>query len=310
MNDTIEDQLIEKLDKIRQKVGGTPLVELSKFSRNKKVKIFAKKEGEQIGGSVKARAAFFIIKNAIETGALTRAKSFLDASSGNTAIAYANILKELEIQLTVVLPENASEERKTILQELGAQLILSSPFDGTDGAQVLAKELFESHPLKYYYADQYNNEFNWKSHYSTTALEIFKETNGEITHFAASLGTTGTFVGTGRRLKELKKNIKLVQLQPDLPMHGLEGWKHLETAKIPGIFDHELADSSIEINSEKAHEILVLIYEKTGLRLSPSAAASVLGTIKLSERINEGVIVTTLADNGDKYGEIYKKLGI
>lgn len=310
MNATIEDQLIEKLDKIEQSVGNTPLVDLSEFSNNEKVKIFAKKEWEQIGGSVKARAAFFIIKNAIETGALTKTKYFLDASSGNTAIAYANILKKLNIPLTVVLPENASEERKTILKELGAQLILSSPFEGTDGAQVLAKQLYEKQPFKYYYADQYNNEFNWKSHYSTTALEIFKETNGEITHFAASLGTTGTFVGTGRRLKELKKSVKLVQLQPDLPMHGLEGWKHLETAKVPGIFDNELADGSIEINSERAHEILVLVYEKTGLRLSPSAAASVLGTIKLSEKISEGLIVTTLADNGDKYGEIYKKLGI
>lgn len=309
MNGIIEDKSVfEKLIEVEGRVGSTPLVNISRLSRNKSVSIFAKKEWDQIGGSVKARAAFNIIRHALETGKLTPGQRLLDASSGNTAIAYASILKELEIPVTIVLPENASAERKAILENLGAELILTSPFEGTDGAQLVALELYQSNSDKYFYADQYNNDQNWLAHYENTGFEIFEQTWGTITHFAASLGTTGTFVGTGRRLKELNESVRLVQLQPNAPMHGLEGWKHLETAKTPGIFDAQLADLNLEIDSQEAIDLIPKIYKETGLKPSPSAAASILGTLKLSEQISQGCIVTVLADNNEKYGEIYSKL--
>ena len=305
-----KEDLFVDLQKVKNEVGNTPLVDLSILSPNPNVKIFAKKEWEQIGGSVKARAAFEIISKAIENGELGKNKIFLDASSGNTAIAYACVLNELSIKAVIVLPENASDERKLILRNLGVDLILSSPFEGTDGAQELAKKIYKNNPDEYYYADQYNNDNNWKSHYNSTAQEIFNQTNEEITHFAASLGTTGTFVGTGRRLKKLNNDIQLIQLQPSEPMHGLEGWKHLETAKVPGIFDSSLADFSINVDSQNAIENIRTVFQKTGLRLSPSASASVLGAMEFSKTIEKGVVVTVLADNGDKYGEIYNELKI
>lgn len=307
---TIRKSWKERLDLIQSKVGNTPLLDLSVLSPKKTVKIYAKAEWKQLGGSVKARAAFSIIRSAIQSGELNEHKVLLDASSGNTAIAYATIAKEIGLKTTLILPKNASQERKEILRSLGAELIYSSELEGTDGAQLVAKELYKAQPWNYFYADQYNNAANWKAHFETTGPEIIEQTEGKITHFAASLGTTGTFVGTGRFFRENHPAVKLIQLQPNNPMHALEGWKHLETAKVPGIFDQDLAGENLEIDSAEAIQLIKRIHQELKLRLSPSAAAAVLGTLKIAEEIEEGVIVTTLADNGDKYGEIYRMLEI
>jgi cysteine synthase B len=308
--DTIEINLINRLSKLAKEVGNTPLFDFSALVSNSKVKLLAKIEWEQLSGSVKARAAFGIIKSAIENGELDESKVLLDASSGNTAIAYATIARELGLDFSAVLPENASQRRKDILHELGTEIIYSSAFDGTDGAQILAKEIYRDNPDKYYYADQYNNTSNWKRHYLTTGPEIWKQTDGSITHFAASLGTTGTFVGVGKYLKMQSDEVCLVQMQPDSPMHGLEGWKHLETAKVPGIFDSELADKNIEVSSEAALKMIQTVYEKFDLKISPSSAASLVGAKKIADQLNKGTVVTILADDGSKYEEVYSELGI
>ncbi|MBN4072546.1 PLP-dependent cysteine synthase family protein [Crocinitomix catalasitica] len=305
---TIENELIVRLNQIEDRIGNTPLLDISDISPNPNVKIYAKAEWNQLGGSVKARAAYRIIRHALEDGRLNAEKELLDASSGNTAIAYATIAKEIGLRTTLVIPENAGAERKNILIKLGANLVFSSPFEGTDGAQQLAKQIFMAMPSKYFYADQYNNQDNWEAHFYGTAPEIIQQSKGAITHFVAALGTTGTFTGVGRFLKKYYPKVKLIQLQPNNPMHGLEGWKHLETAKVPGIFDDELADENLEIDSEEALKMIKRIYELFNIKVSPSAAAAVVGTIETANKIQHGVIVTTLADNGDKYAEVYESL--
>ena len=287
-------------------VGNTPLLYLGSLSSDK-VKVYAKAEWDQPGGSVKARAAHAIISRAIATGQLDGNKSLLDASSGNTAIAYATLLKPLGWHPTICLPANASAERKNILKALGANLVLTSPLEGTDGAQIRAAELFAEHPSKYFYADQYTNDANWQAHYNSTANEIWKQTKGTITHFVAGLGTTGTFTGTGRRLKELG-NVNLISLQPNSPMHALEGWKHLETARIPTIYDPSLADASLVIDSEDAFSMIRYIADHEGLLISPSGAANLEGVVEIASQIKEGIIVTTLADSLDRYSEIKKEI--
>jgi len=209
--------------------------------------------------------------------------------------------------VALCLPENASRERKEILTALGVELILTSRFEGTDGAQQVARGLAEQDPDRYFYADQYKNPNNWKAHYYGTAPEIFYALPG-ITHFVAGLGTTGTFVGTGRRLRELKPSIRLISLQPDAALHGLEGWKHLETAVVPEIYDPSVADVNEEIDTAEAHTLIREAYEKEGLLLSPSAAANLAGTIRIAKTLKEGVLVTVLPDNADKYSEIIQKI--
>lgn len=310
--ETIElnTELELKLAALEQQVGKTPLFNFSALLSNANVKLFAKLEWQQLSGSVKARAAYGIIQNAIKDKLLDEYKVLLDASSGNTGIAYATIAKELGIPFTLVLPENASQKRKDILVDLGANIIYSSPFEGTDGAQLLAKEIFENKPDKYFYADQYNNESNWKQHFETTGPEIWEQTKGEVSHFAASLGTTGSFVGVGKYLKMQSDEVCLVQMQPDSPMHGLEGWKHLETAKVPGIFDRELADKNVNVSSEAAMKMIRTVYEKFNLKISPSSAASLVGAKQVAEQLNEGMVVTILADDGSKYEEVYNDLDL
>lgn len=306
---TINDDasLLQRTIALQQQIGNTPLHKFTRIFSKDNVNIFAKQEWKQLGGSVKARAAYNIIRNAIENGELNKNKILLDATSGNTGIAYAAIAQKLGIKVALCLPENASEERKNILRNLGAEIIYTSKFEGTDGAQDVAKKLATEDPDRYYYASQYTNENNWKGHYFTTAVEIFNEAPG-ITHFVAGLGTTGTFTGTGKRLKALNPNIQLVSLQPDLPMHGLEGWKHLETAVVPAIYDPTLADQMLEVGTEEAYEILKKTATEEGLLISPSAAANLVGAIKVAKKIDQGTIVTILPDNADKYQEIIKKL--
>ncbi|MCW3124693.1 MAG: cysteine synthase family protein, partial [Bacteroidetes bacterium] len=204
-------------------------------------------------------------------------------------------------------PENASKERKDILESLGVEIIYTSRFGGTDEAQEVAAYLAAQHPDKYFYADQYKNDANWKAHYHTTAVEIYRDLPG-ITHFTSGLGTTGTFTGTGRRLKELNNNIRLIALQPDFALHGLEGWKHLETAVIPGIYDDSLADKILEVSTEASHQIIKRVAQTDGILLSPSSAANLAGAIQLASSIEEGTIVTVLPDNADKYTELLKQI--
>jgi cysteine synthase B len=297
-----EPSLIQQIYALDQRVGHTPIVQITKLFHKKNVSLYAKKEWVQLSGSIKARAAYNIIRRAIETGELTRSKILLDATSGNTGIAYATIAGLLNIPVTLCLPENASQKRKDILESLGANLILTSRFEGTDGAQQRAKEISIQDPTKFYYADQYRNDNNWKAHYLSTAPEIIEALPG-ITHFVVGLGTTGTFTGSGRKLKRYNPNIKLVSLQPDTAMHGLEGWKHLDTALVPAIYDPSLADDNMEISTEDAMEIIPAAMKHEGLFLSPSSAANLAGAIRVAEKLEEGIVVTVLPDNGDKYGK-------
>lgn len=297
-----------RLENAGKLIGNTPLFEIRNVYKKSGVRIFAKLEWQQMGNSVKSRPAYNIIKNAIETDRLNENKILLDATSGNTGIAYAAIGASLGIPVTLCLPENASEERKRILKSLGVNIIFTSKFEGTDGAQLKAKELYAENPDKYYYANQYANENNWKAHFQTTAPEIWAQTDQKITHFVAGLGTTGTFTGTGRRLKNFNKNIELIALQPNNPMHGLEGWKHLETAIVPKIYDKNVADRFLEIDTLESFDLVKKVARKEGLLISPSAAANLLGAIKVAERIDQGVIVTTFADSADKYAEIMNQI--
>jgi S-sulfo-L-cysteine synthase (O-acetyl-L-serine-dependent) len=299
--------LRERVRALGSRIGRTPLHRITGLGVKPGVTVYAKKEWEQLSGSVKARAGYNIFRQAIEDGLLTEDKVLLDATSGNTGIAYATIGKLLNIGVTLCLPENASQERKDILQSLGAEIIFTSRFEGTDGAQQVAKEMAASDPGRYFYADQYKNDNNWKAHYHTTAPEIV-EALPTITHFVAGLGTTGTFVGTGRRLRELKPSVQLVSLQPDSAMHGLEGWKHLETAIVPKIYDAGVADVQLEISSEETYEMIKEVHAWEGLLLSPSSAANLAGALRVAEQVSKGVIVTVFPDNADKYSEIIKKL--
>ena len=285
-------------------IGNTPLFPLEKILERNSVSIYSKLEWYQLSHSVKARAAYFIIRDAIKKGYLNKDKVLLDATSGNTGIAYAAICASLDIPITLCLPQNISKERVRILNSFGAELVFTSELEGTDGAQVKAKKLVKESPDKYYYADQYSNPNNWKAHYLTTAEEIWSQTGGKITHFVAGIGTSGTFTGTGKRLKELNPNIQLIGLQPSSPMHGLEGWKHLETAKIPSIYDQDLADDIVEVDSYEAYDWINPLSRKTGLLVSPSAAANLVGAIKVASSISEGMVVTTFADDISKYYDI------
>jgi cysteine synthase B len=299
--------LVDRARSIEKKIGHTPLHHITKLFGKKNVHLYAKKEWMQLSGSVKARAGYNIIRKAIESGELAEHQTLLDATSGNTGIAYATIGRLLGIPVTLCLPENASKERKEILQQLGVRLIFTSRFEGTDGAQQVAKELAAKNPSMYFYADQYKNNNNWKAHYYTTAPEIIESLPG-ITHFVAGLGTTGTFVGTGRRLKKFNPSIELISLQPDSALHGLEGWKHLETAVVPAIYDDTIADQNIEISTEEAYEVMKAAYKYEGLLLSPSSAANLAGAMQVASGIEKGTIVTVLPDNGDKYSEVINKI--
>ena len=302
-----ETALIKRAKSLGTQVGNTPLVRLGKLLDHPRVQLWAKQEWHQLSGSVKSRAAYFIIMDALQKGALDESKTLLDATSGNTGIAYAAIGAALGIRVALCLPENASKERKDILQSLGAEIIYTSKFEGTDGAQEVAADLAQTHPDKYFYADQYKNENNWKAHYHTTGEEIIRQVP-HLTHFVAGLGTTGTFIGTSRKLREYNSDIQCISFQPDNPMHGLEGWKHLETATVPRIYDPLVADQNIEVSTEESYEMLKKVYRDEGLLISPSSAANLAGAVKLANTIDKGTIVTVLPDNADKYSEVVKKL--
>jgi cysteine synthase B len=285
-------------------IGNTPLIRLRNVTRHlpSNVEIFAKAEHLNPGGSIKDRAALAMILAGERSGELTLGKTILDATSGNTGIAYSMIGAARGYPVTLALPKNASGARKRILKLYGAEIIETDPVNGTDAAQVIARELAARFPEKYFYPDQYNNEANWKAHYATTAPEIWWQSHGRITHFVAGLGTTGTFVGTTRRLKEFDPFIQTIAVQPNSPLHGLEGIKHLETARVPGIFDSTLIDETLEIATEDAQAMTRRLLREEGLFVGPSSGANVLAAIRTAEKLNrDAVVVTVLCDGGGRY---------
>lgn len=285
-------------------IGNTPLIRLRSVTRDlpTNIEVYAKAEYMNPGGSVKDRAALAMILAGEKSGELTREKTILDATSGNTGIAYAMIGAARGYKVTLALPKNASAARKKILKLYGASIIETDPMNGTDGAQILAKELVKKFPDKYFYPDQYNNEANWKAHFATTAPEIWWQTHGRITHFIAGLGTTGTFTGTTRRLKEFNPFLQAISMQPNSPLHGLEGLKHLETAIVPGIYDAKLADKNVEVETEDAQAMTRRLAREEGLFVGVSSGANVFAALQLAREIQkDAVIVTILCDGGGKY---------
>jgi S-sulfo-L-cysteine synthase (O-acetyl-L-serine-dependent) len=287
------------------RIGNTPLLRLVRIASDLPgVEILGKAEWLNPGGSIKDRAAANIVAQARASGKLTSGKILLDSTSGNTGIAYAMIGAAQGFPVTLCMPENVSVERKRILHAYGANIIYTDPADGSDGAIRMARELAAKHPDLYYYADQYSNDANWQAHYQGTANEIWQQTEGRITHFVAMLGTSGTFVGATRRLKELNPRIRCISLQPDSAFHGIEGTKHMASAIVPKIYDSSLADADLGISTEEAYAMAKRLAREEGLLVGISAAAAVVGCLQLARQLKKNepaVFVTILCDSGDKY---------
>jgi len=235
------------------------------------------------------------------TGRLTTGKTILDATSGNTGIAYAMVGAARGYPVKLCLPENASPERKLILRAFGAELVLTSPLEGTDGAIREVRRMVAEHPEKYFYPDQYSNDANWRAHFETTGPEIIEQTGGRITHFIAGLGTSGTFVGTSRRLKQYNPAIRVVSFQPDSPFHGLEGLKHMETALVPAIYDATLADEDLRVSTEDAHRFVRRLAREEGLMVGISSGAALAASLAVARQLDSGVVVTVFPDGAEKY---------
>lgn len=283
-------------------IGNTPLLRMRRIvPRNPKIEIYAKAEWYNPGGSVKDRPAYNMILEGERTGKLTPDKTILDATSGNTGIAYAMIGAACGYRVTLCLPMNANEERKRLLRAFGANLVLTDPRQSSDGAILKARELYAENPDRYFYPDQYNNPANWQAHYASTGPEIWRQTHERITHFVTGLGTSGTFMGVGRFLREVAPHVKLISMQPDAPFHGLEGLKHMETAIVPGIYDPTLADDRMEVSTEDAHAMVKRLAREEGILVGISSAANLCAALRLAETLDEGVIVTIFCDNGDRY---------
>jgi S-sulfo-L-cysteine synthase (O-acetyl-L-serine-dependent) len=289
------------------RIGNTPLLRFDQLTANLPgVTLLGKAEWHNPGGSVKDRAAANIVAEGRRSGKFSSGKILLDATSGNTGIAYAMLGAAERFAVTLCMPTNASAERKKILSAYGANIIYTDPGEGSDGAIRMARELAAKHPDLYFYADQYSNASNWLAHYHGTANEIWQQTEGRITHFVAMLGTSGTFMGTTRRLRELNPAIRCISLQPDSAFHGIEGAKHMASAIVPKIYDPSLADENIEIATEDAYAMARRLARECGLLLGISAAAGIAGSLRIAERVpgnkeQQAVIVTILCDSGEKY---------
>ena len=281
-------------------VGDTPLIRLRRIERRvPNVELYAKAEWKNPGGSVKDRPALRMIQEGIASGRLTRDKVILDATSGNTGIAYAMIGAAMDYQVTLCVPQNVTPERKRILRAYGAKLIFTDPLEGSDGAIRMAQKMNSETPDAYFYADQYNNDFNWRAHYDTTGPEIVRQMGTRLTHFVAGLGTSGTFVGTGRRLRDYNRNIVLASVQPDSPLHGLEGPKHMESAIVPGIYDPALADEDVRVGTEEAYQMTRCLAQEEGLLVGISSGANLAGALKVARP--GAVIVVVFCDGGERY---------
>jgi len=287
---------------VTELVGNTPLLELPAIAAETPgVRILGKAEWYNPGGSVKDRPALWMIRDGERRGALTPEKTILDATSGNTGIAYAWIGATLGYKVRLCMPKNASEERKKILRAYGVDFVLTDPGEGSDGAIREARRLYAEDPERYFYPDQYSNPANPRSHYESTASEIWEQTEGEVTHFVAGLGTSGTFVGTSTRLKELNPEIKVVSFEPDSPFHGLEGMKHMGSAIVPPIYDPMIADENRATPTEDAYTMVKRVAREEGILIGISAGAAVATALEVAREIEGGTVVTILCDGADKY---------
>jgi len=307
------DLLLPSAASLDSVVGNTPLLPLHRLGKelSPRVRLYAKAEWFNPGGSVKDRPAWNILRTAIQAGWLVPStdsgsssrpfKRLLDSTSGNMGISYATLAASLGIPVTLVLPSNASPERITILRALGAELILTDPLEGSDGAMRMARELAAENPQRFYYANQYDNPSNWKAHFQTTGPEIVEQTHGQVTHFVCGLGTSGTFTGTGRYLRSFNDSIQLVSFQPDSPFHGLEGLKHMSSSIQPGIYDSSLADQSLVVTTESAYTMVKRLARQEGLFVGISSGAAAAAALEAASQLNEGVVVTIFPDAGYKY---------
>lgn len=289
---------------ILDRVGNTPLLKIDRITRglkNKDVEIYAKAEWFNPGGSVKDRPALRIIEEAEKSGRLNREKIIIDSTSGNTGIAYALIGASKGYKVTLVMPLNVSEERKRIVRAFGASIVFTDPLLGSDGAMLEAKRIVNEEPSKYFYADQYNNPANWKAHFETTGVEIWEQTSGGATHFVACLGTSGTLMGTGRRLKAYNPDIQVISVEPATPIHGLEGMKHMATSIVPGIYDEHFPDRKMAIETEDAYEAVKRLAAEEGLFVGYSSGAALVASLRVANEIESGMIVTVFPDRGDRY---------
>jgi len=296
------DLATDRRSRILECVGNTPLLELPRISAEvAPVRILGKAEWYNPGGSVKDRPALNMILDGEASGRLTRDKTLLDATSGNTGIAYAMLGAALGYEVKLCVPKNIGPIRQRILESYGAELVMTDPTKGSDGAIEEAMAIYEEDPDRYFYPDQYGNDANWQAHYHTTGPEILEQTQREVTHYVSGLGTSGTFTGTGRRLREEKPDVRLISFQPDGPMHGLEGMKHLPTSIVPRIYDESVADENRWIKTEDAQAMCLRLAKEEGLLVGLSAGAAVACALQVARDFSEGVVVTILCDSGHKY---------
>ncbi len=290
------------MNSILDRIGNTPLLKLDSFKQwiPPKVEIYAKAEFLNPGGSVKDRPAKKMILEAIKSGELTKDKTILDSTSGNTGVGYAMVAAALGYKLELTMPENASE-KKLIIEALGARVIFTDPLEGSDGAIVEAKKIYDANPGKYYMPDQYSNPNNWKAHYETTAEEIWNQTQGKLTHFVAGIGTSGTLMGTGRRLHELNPKIQVIAVEPSVDVHGLEGMKHMASSLIPEIYDESVFDRKIPVHTEDAYEMTCRLARQEGILCGYSSGAALQACYELALELKEGLIVTVFPDRGERY---------
>jgi S-sulfo-L-cysteine synthase (O-acetyl-L-serine-dependent) len=288
-------------------IGNTPLLSFARVTAHlpPAVRVYAKAEWANPGGSVKDRAALNIIRTAEREGKLKRGMTLVDSTSGNTGIAYAMLGAARGIRVKLFLPANASKERIAILRSYGVDLVLTDPLEGSDGAIRAVRQLVAEQPDHYFYADQYNNPANWQAHYETTGREIWEQTDGAVTHFVAGLGTSGTLMGTGRRLKDYNPQVRVISLQPDSPFHGVEGWKHMPTAITPGIYDAGFADEDRGVRTEDTYAMINCLAAEEGLLVGISAAAALVGALQVAEEVaargEAAVVVTLFPDDASKY---------
>lgn len=292
-----------RVTSLAENVGHTPLLRLEGLSEElpDDVTLCAKAEHMNPGGSVKDRPALRMIQDGLESGAFHPDQTLIDATSGNTGIAYAMIGATLGLDVLLAMPENASEERKKVLRSYGAELVLTDPLESTDGSQRRVKEMVEAEPDRFFYPDQYNNDSNWKAHYDGTGTEILEQTDGDITHFVTGLGTSGTFMGTSRRLKAHDNAIRCIAYQPDTGMHAMEGLKHMETAIVPGIYDPDEADANRTCSTQTAFDMTRRLAREEGLLVGPSAGGNVAVAFDVAQSLEEGMVVTILCDTGSRY---------
>lgn len=297
-----ETRLFE--ESILAHIGNTPLLRLRRIPQElgrPRVELYAKAEWFNPGGSVKDRAALRIVEDAERSGAMTPEKTLLDSTSGNTGIAYAMICAVKGYRCTLVMPANVSRERVLTVRAYGASVVFSDPLEGSDGALLLARELYEEDPERYYLPCQYDNPSNWLAHYDTTGVEVLKQTGGRVTHFVAGVGTGGTVVGTGRRLKEFREGIQVCSVEPDSGFHGLEGLKHIESAIVPAIYDPSVLDRRLFVGTEEAYEMSRRLAFEEGMLVGKSSGAALVGALQVARDLDEGVIVVVFPDGGSRY---------